>query len=281
MNTCEYDLLNSYQQYYKRLIYNFGSTIGIIDMGNIRKRQEDSILISKHKLYPNNEILLIADGMGGLKNGALASRIAAAESLNWFQSLNFELWDINKLKRIYGEFISSLDRKIRSECGGGGTTMVTAIFLEDGVLIANIGDSRAYTYSDNKLKQITIDHSITQNLLNDGIIHNKEDMRFHKDNNLILSRLGCEKKLLTLDFYEIDIKNFEELFLFSDGITDCISDKRLNDIICKTSFCQVAYKIMDEVLTTNTYSTLNSEYYFNMIPAGKDNLSVISKIKRR
>ena len=100
MNTCEYDLLNSYQQYYKRLIYNFGSTIGIIDMGNIRKRQEDSILISKHKLYPNNEILLIADGMGGLKNGALASRIAAAESLNWFQSLNFELWDINKLKRI-------------------------------------------------------------------------------------------------------------------------------------------------------------------------------------
>lgn len=280
MNSCEHDLLNNCQQNYKRREYSFNSVIALMDRGNIRKKQEDSLLVSKHKLYPNNEILLIADGMGGLNNGAFASNLAATNSLVWFQSLK-KLNSINSLKKEYEKFVLQLDDLIRIKCGDGGTTLVTAFLLEDVVLIANIGDSRAYIYDNNELIQVTKDQSVTQKLLDDGMITSKEHMRFHKKNNLILSRLGCEKRLLTLDFYEIDIEKMNQLYLFSDGITDCVSDSTLNSIISSNTFDQIPSKIINIALSENSHCPIKSQDYYEMIQAGKDNASIIGKIKRR
>lgn len=279
-NECEKDILSIIQQQYHRRLYNVNDVYGIMDIGNLRKYQEDSMLISSRVDDSSCELLLVADGMGGLNNGALASNIAAFETLNWFQNIDKkDLYHTLSIKKKFELFADSLDQDIREKCGGGGTTMVVAFILHDTVLIANIGDSRAYVFNNNELHQITTDHSITQMYVDEGKI-TRENMRFHKQNNLIISRLGCEKKLLQIDFTELGFDSIDYLFLFSDGVTDCISDKRLEEII-KNRYPNVCKKIMKEVLTVDSYSNgLDQLIYNEIIPAGKDNASILCKRRK-
>ena len=237
------------------------------------------ILISKNKNLSNIELILVADGMGGLENGARASNIVAYEMFKWFNSLTKnDLNNIEILKNKIKNKSLQIDDEIRTKCGTGGTTMVSALILFDRLLITNIGDSRAYTF-DGNLKQITTDHSTTQRLYEQGEIEKIDDMRFHKKNNLILSRLGCEKRLLEIDFYELDKDSIDYLFLFSDGITDLISNERMETIIKNNG--DIGNNIIEEVLTQDAYSKkLNSNDYYDKLEAGRDNASLILKRRR-
>ena len=88
MNICEKEVLSNLQNTYKRKLYKIDDVVAIMDIGNKRKKQEDSVLISKHNLVKNQELLLVADGMGGLQNGAKASNVTAKEVYYWFQNLD-------------------------------------------------------------------------------------------------------------------------------------------------------------------------------------------------
>lgn len=283
LNICEYELMHNLQQKGNRKSYKIGFTRAIMDVGNFRKFQEDSILITSHKESLGNEMLLVADGMGGLENGARASRMSAKYLMSWFQALDSNVFKATKyLKSEFSTFICKLDEIIRQECGKGGTTLVCAFILKDSLVVANIGDSRAYIYNDDNLIQLTIDHSITQNLFNEGVIEEKDNMRFHKNNHLILSRIGCEKKLLELDFYEMGIDKFDKLFLFSDGITDCISEKRLKELIKINSDNILCDAIINEALNIDSYLyNLNHDDYYDKISAGKDNASIVFRRNRK
>ena len=276
LNICEQEIINNVQQNAKRKLYRIENTVGIMDIGNFRRHQEDSILISKHQEVPNIELFLIADGMGGLENGAKASHIAACEMFKWFNNMKQkDFIQNNFLRNGLKRQIFKLDNKIRKECGSGGTTMVSALTLFDSILIANIGDSRAYSFNGS-LNQITTDHSVAQKLFEQGEIKQKDDMRFHKKNNLVLSRLGCEKKLLDIDFYGISKDTVDYLFLFSDGVTDLISNARLEDIIINSS--NIENTVISEALTQDSYSeNLNLDNYYEKLDAGRDNASLILK----
>lgn len=280
-NLCELDLIQNLQQKGKIKLYDVGFAQAIMSVGNIRKNQEDSLLISKHPFF-DIEFFLVADGMGGLDCGEYASHLATLNAFKWFRTLEkSELYNIKLLRTRFDHFAKVTDETIRKDCGMGGTTLVGAFILPDSILIVNIGDSRAYIYND-KLIQVTTDHSITQELLNDGIIETKDDMRFHKKNNLILSRLGCEKKLLKIDYFELDLADVGELFLFSDGITDCISDERLTQIISNNREDCPYMDIMKEVLRVESIAYgLDKENYYDVITAGKDNASIVYKKMRR
>lgn len=280
-NLCELEIIKNLQQKGKFKFYDMGFAQAVMDIGNIRKVQEDSLLISKHPFF-DAEFLLIADGMGGLERGEYASHLATVNALKWFRTLEkSELYNISMLKHKFEYFAKDVDETIRQECGTGGTTLVGTFVLPDSLLIINIGDSRAYIYND-ELIQVTTDHSITQELLENADIETKDNMRFHKKNNLILSRLGCEKKLLKIDYYELGIEDIEELFLFSDGITDCVSDERLAEIISYNKDDSPYMSIMKEALSVDSVSVgLDPKNYYDVITSGKDNASIVYKKMRR
>lgn len=282
MNLCEKEIIDNIQQTNEQKNYNFDSIAGIMNIGNFRKHQEDSMLLTSKNNEEDIQMAVIADGMGGIKCGAYASWLAVMETYKWFQYLDIKaLYNSKQLLVLYKKFLNELDEKIRFCCNGGGTTMVSVMSIKDKFLITNIGDSRAYLPSTDNFKQITIDHSITQQLLLEKKILNSNVARFHKKNNLILSRLGCDKKLLEIDFFEIDFNKAEQIFLFSDGVTDCVSNDRLKEIYLNSFGFETCKKFINEALTIDSfYDNNNNDEYYNYIQAGKDNLSC-AYIKQR
>ena len=275
MNICEKEVLSNLQNTYKRKLYKIDDVVAIMDIGNKRKKQEDSVLISKHNLVKNQELLLVADGMGGLQNGAKASNVTAKEVYYWFQNLDKDtLREEKKMKDELYSFLKYLDDEVGFKSKWGGSTLVAATINEETIFVFNIGDSRAYIY-DDKLKRLTEDHSYAQNLYNSGRM-TEEDMRFYKMNNILTSWLGGDYKDLKLNLYTLDKKDIQKIFLCSDGVSDCISFNDFEKIV-KTSD-NICEDIINTALTKPSANlTLNHYFYYNEIIPGKDNVSLIYK----
>ena len=281
MNKCFDDILNMRQYLLKNVSYNYGNLFGITNIGKQRKKQEDSILIGFHPLIPDFKILAVADGMGGLNCGAKASSITLYKLLKWFIQLNIS--DYNNMLEIEKKFIDEIniiDSIVRHECDGGGTTLSLALVLKNETFLASIGDSRIYIYNGN-LKQQNEDYTISWDLYNKGIIKEKNYIRFHKKNNLLLSSVGCEKKKLNIEKKYIYNDIYDSLFIFSDGVTDCLSEEELLNIIKYSNYDNCLKNIIDFSISNNSFLDINNLDYYNKIDGGKDNASAVALIKRK
>jgi len=248
-----------------------------MNIGKQRKRQEDGVLILEHPCIEST-IISVADGMGGINNGADSSNLALRLLADWYLSNNNQTINQAELDSLFDE----IDMAIRNKCNGGGTTLSAAIIAPEETTFINIGDSRIYLSNNNIFYQLSSDHSITWKLYLSGNIKKKDDMRFHKQNNLITSRLGCERKKLTVDYYNLKTSDYDEIYLFTDGITDCVSDGKLSDIIFTSEATDINNNIMHEALNTiSINNNLDNENYYNKIVGGKDNASIIYYTKRR
>ncbi len=277
LNICEEEVLKHFQQTHKHRLYKIGDVTAIMDFGNKRKNQEDSLLITNHKEISNKQLLLVADGIGGEPNGDLASNIAAIETFHWFQRLKKDiLTSSQKIQAEIEPFLFYLHEIVGQKSHWGSTTLVAAIINEENIFIFNVGDSRAYIF-DGTLKQVTKDHSYVQTLYDYGKIKNIDDMRFHKRSNIINNWLGGVVPNINYHFYELDKKNIQKLFLCSDGVSDCISHDEFEKIIMASD--NICEDIVSHVLTYDSEITHPNYYphYNKKIPAGKDNVSLIYK----
>lgn len=281
MNNCELDILNHKQQTYSNIYYQDNDMNAYSSIGLQRITQEDSCLISNHDLDNKIKLIAVADGMGGLENGSIASYIAIKELLLWFKGM--EQNQIKYEKNILIEIesiINRIDSSIRKECNKGGTTLSFSLILNTNTFFVNIGDSRIY-YSKNKnLEQISYDHSRVFEMYKSGEIKDKNNIRFHKLNNLINSKLGGLNKNYKIDFNILSNNEYNKILLFTDGVTDCLSD---NEIL-KTMLYNdegLSKTIVNKALITNSHYEFNNENYYNDVYGGKDNATACCYVKRR
>ncbi len=111
---------------------------------------------------------------------------------------------------------------------GMGTTVVLAIIAYDNVYIAHIGDSRAYILQNGKLHQVTKDHSLVQELLEQGKISEKEVLT-HPNKNMITRAVGVNL-MVDIDYLSLKLEKDTKIILCTDGLTNMVSD----DEIAKT-----------------------------------------------
>lgn len=142
---------------------------------------------------------------------------------------------------------------------GMGTTVVAALFHDDTVTIAHVGDSRAYRLRDQQLQQITRDHSLLQEQLDAGLL-TQEQAQFAQHKNLITRAVGVDPQL------EADISAFEVMpgdcyLLCSDGLSDMLSDARIAEILGACG-ADIHTAVRDLVAQANEMG-------------GRDNISVI------
>lgn len=194
---------------------------GATDVGNVRTNNEDVFYISEACHY-----CLVADGMGGAAAGEVASQIFADTAKAVFAGHD-GVSEENTIARVQTTFKLAND-KILKHVGrnpgdqGMGCTADLLAFSQDSFIIGHVGDSRTYRLKNSTLKQLTKDHSLVQEQLDQGLI-SPDEARRHAMRNVILRAVGVN------DTVALDIlkgkKNPGDLFLLcSDGLTDMVGE---------------------------------------------------------
>lgn len=299
INNCRKDVISKLQIEKNHAEYNIGKTMFLTsDKGKERNHQEDSGLILEHTQDNNFKLIAVADGLGGHCDGDLASNHTLKELIYWFESLEPELQNnieqIKKLLRIkLKNIMYDLDASLLA-----ATTLSMAVIGKNQTLIANIGDSRIYSYTNNKLKQETRDDSEVQTLLEEKTIIDKELTRFYKSSNVLYEALTIIKPFYMVSYKTID-NNYDKLIALTDGVTDCLSTEELTKIIKTSKNKEIADNIVKNSLESDSYieniiSTLSKEKqdligkmqeiyendYYKIIKAGKDNATAAVYIRK-
>lgn len=197
------------------------------DRGNKRAVNEDALFV-----MPEDQLYIVADGVGGHNSGELASR-TAVESIATYVVTN-PLAEVKTLEALKGYFLECLRvvnskiftmAQIGDENKGMATTVVMAYIVKNTAYVVNLGDSRAYLTRGNKMEQITEDHSYVNELVQSGEI-TLEEAVFHPERNKITRALGAEKHVIP-DFYKIDIMQNDVICLCSDGLHNEVSKESM------------------------------------------------------
>jgi PPM family protein phosphatase len=205
------------------------------DVGRMRKNNEDSYLSAK-------PVAAVADGMGGHSAGEVASAIAIEElaALGDRGPWENETAATDDLKQA----ILRANRRIREmaasdrKLNGMGTTLVA--LLEDGdmVHVANVGDSRGYLLRQGELSQVTVDHSLVQELVDDGRL-SPEDAERHPQRSVITRALGIDPEV-EFDLFTYKLQVGDRLLLCSDGLSDVVEPTQIRNVLLRVRSAQKA-----------------------------------------
>lgn len=189
------------------------------DTGRRRAHNEDS-------LVADAPIFAVADGMGGHAAGDVASEAVVTRLAELAGGGAVEAESIVRALEAATEDIShAIDER---ELGVGTTVTGAALTANDGSpywIVFNVGDSRLYLFDHNVLTQITVDHSVVQELVTAGLI-SAMDAEHHPDSNVVTRAVGFNTEPVP-DFWLIPVAEGSRLLLCSDGLTREVSELRL------------------------------------------------------
>ena len=203
----------------------------ITDPGKVRERNEDSVNIVENA---SGEILMaVADGMGGHKDGEIASSIALnhiATRFKGISSVGNKDDAINWIREIVKEANALIYKYVaeHKESAGMGTTMVLALLTKDFLLIGNIGDSSGYVIKNKKLHKVTVDHTLVNLLVKSGEL-SEDDAKNHPKKNVLMRALGASPDV-EMDIFNVEL-GVDGIFLCSDGLTNMLDDDTIMKVL--------------------------------------------------
>jgi protein phosphatase len=183
----------------------------LTDTGRIREHNEDAIGSN-----PDIGLMVLADGMGGYNAGEVASGIAVqiVTDLASEAATREELTNVDAHSGLMRQSIILRDAVFRSNkiiyqtaqsqthCEGMGTTIVACMFYDNKVSVAHVGDSRAYRLRNSVLEQITLDHSLLQELVDRGF-YSQEEAQRSTNRNYVTRALGVEPTV------EVEVQEYD------------------------------------------------------------------------
>ena len=223
---------------------------GVTDSGKVRKHNQDvfQVLSDEEK---DIITLIVCDGMGGANAGNVASELAADAFMKYMKKNLNEIGaadNQSELAIIITNAVLEANTLVHKkslqddEFTGMGTTLTAAISSKHGEVVANIGDSRLYHVANNKIKQITRDHSVVEDMVEKGEITRSEARR-HPSRNLLTRVLGT-------GFYEppdiffLNINSGDSVVLCSDGLTNVVTDNEIQFEISRGSSVRESCEVL-------------------------------------
>ena len=198
------------------------------DLGLVREGNEDSAI------YCAN-LIAVADGMGGHAGGEVASAIAINALAQLLPVISDPEIDTDSREDLFLNITYEIDSQILEkskqlpELAGMGTTLTALNISGDNVELLHIGDSRCYRYRDNKLEQLSYDHTVMQELLDQGRL-TPEEVFDHPQRSLLTQALMGDSGLDPI-LVSYEIKADDKFLLCSDGLTNLLSDYEITKII--------------------------------------------------
>ncbi|WP_405239488.1 Stp1/IreP family PP2C-type Ser/Thr phosphatase [Lentisalinibacter orientalis] len=207
----------------------------ITDTGKVRDHNEDAIATQ-----PDIGLMVLADGMGGYNAGEVASGIAVktvfdlvSEATN--RENRGEVEPTSGLMRqtiVLRDAIARANKIIyqtaqsQPQCEGMGTTIVASLFFDDRISVAHVGDSRAYRLRADQFQQLTLDHSLLQELVDRGF-YSPEEAQRSTNRNYVTRALGVEPAV-EVEVQEYEVEKDDVYLLCSDGLPDMVEDEDIH-----------------------------------------------------
>ena len=231
---------------------------GATDRGRLRPTNEDQFLIADltkamHVRQTSLEeprarfgeqhghLFLVADGMGGHHAGEHASALAvtlieqfALNTFRWFMPLTAAHAD--NVVTDFQEAVEQADATIveaatnRAELHGMGTTLTLAYHYEAELLVIHVGDSRAYLFRDETLRQLTQDHTVVAEMVRRGELDTAEARR-HRLRHVITNVVGGTEAGVHAEAHSVELRVDDELLLCSDGLTEMLSHSDITQVL--------------------------------------------------
>lgn len=211
---------------------------GLSDPGMVRGHNEDAIA-----MHPSVGLVVLADGMGGYNAGEVASGIATTLISEGVKSalevISPHMEDATTGKSVAHRILrTEIDKanlaifqtaQSQPQCAGMGTTLVTALFYDNRLTVAHVGDSRLYRLRGGNFEVITKDHSLLQEQLDSGFI-TPEQAKLSQNRNLVTRAVGIDPQLeAELNDYEVEIDDI--YLLCSDGLNDMVDDEDIGLVL--------------------------------------------------
>ena len=206
------------------------------DLGLVREGNEDSALISEN-------LIAVADGMGGHAGGEVASAIAINSLVELLSVLDSTEIDLDSKDDLFVNITHQIDAKILQsskddpELSGMGTTLTALNISENNVGLLHVGDSRCYRYRDKKLEQLSIDHTVMQELIDQGRL-SPDEVASHPQRSLLTQALMGDSGITPI-LINFQIKSGDKFLLCSDGLSNVLSNYEIIKIIEANSDEQV------------------------------------------
>ena len=203
------------------------------DKGLVRENNQDAYAVGE--LPGEVAWAVVCDGMGGAAGGNIASALAVKVISDKITSSYNEKMRDSSIKNLLDSAITAANIEVydmaysRPDLKGMGTTVVAVVVRDNVAHIAHAGDSRAYLVNKDGVEQITVDHSLVQNLVDRGEV-TKEEAEHHPNKNVITRALGVDKRI-DVDFSEIDMQENETLVLCTDGLSNCVNNSEMAEDI--------------------------------------------------
>ncbi len=242
--------------------------VGLTDTGRVREHNEDTIAFDG-----NIGLLVLADGMGGYNAGEVASGIAVKTIVNLVREAveheDLTIADPNtgmsRVAIILRDAITRANKIIyqtartQPNCEGMGTTVVGALFYNNRVTVAHVGDSRMYRLRAGAFEQVTLDHSLLQELVDRGF-YSPEEAQRAANKNYVTRALGVEAAV-EVEIQEHPAQRGDIYLVCSDGLSDMVEDDDIH-------------------LTINTFGANLDTVARHLVQlgndnGGKDNISVL------
>jgi serine/threonine protein phosphatase PrpC len=202
------------------------------DRGNKRAVNEDSVVA-------NPPLFAVADGMGGHSAGDIAS---AAVVTRLGDITGRAYLDADTIDEALESALADIDRVGDESLLGTGTTVtgvaLTIVDDEAQWAVFNIGDSRVYLFADQTLQQVTIDHSVVQEMVTAGLI-TREQADVHPDSNVITRAVGFHEKPVP-DYSLIPVEPGQRILVCSDGLTKELTDHGIRHYLATTESAERA-----------------------------------------
>lgn len=248
----------------------------VTHQGHLRERNEDSYLLirfgrSLERLSTNldNRLLdqnydltghgmLVADGMGGMPAGDVASHLALStliqliiETTDWTLALKRNRDVKTVMERMIQRFfqIDELlkeEARSNSELDGMGTTLTVAGILGNDLVLGHIGDSRAYLLRGDSFRQLTTDHTMAQALIDAGVA-TSDDPAPRSVRHVLTAAIGSLDSRILPQVQRFRLFAGDQLLLCTDGLTELVEDELIARVLRETDSAQSACDTLTDI----------------------------------
>jgi PPM family protein phosphatase len=202
------------------------------DVGLTRQLNEDNW--GWKKLSERSQLFVIADGMGGHDSGEVASMLAVQTICKVARETEKNAAGVDQIEAMLDHAFQTANNTIKENAEEKGTDMGTTLvccLLFEGktAFVGNVGDSRCYMVRDNKLHQVSKDHSLVAKMVEKGRI-TAEEARNHPHSNILLRTVGTERDV-DIDIFRVDALTGDRFIMCTDGLWGEVEDRDIEAIM--------------------------------------------------